>query len=147
MIGRSSVERDDAVHNLVTIRICGFVVWLDCPSVRIPIYIDSSVSDVLDSDSNVSCLTHDFSSDSEDSDSDGAAGGVESSYSHPTSSMGNTYDNVCLPTEDIPVSLLKQFSSPQGGSRDKTRHLDFVENHHQDAHWPSCIARGDLFRT
>jgi hypothetical protein len=55
IIGHSAVERDDAVYGLGKIRICGFVVWLHCPSLPMPVYVDA-ISGVLDSDSSVSCL-------------------------------------------------------------------------------------------
>jgi hypothetical protein len=55
VIGHSALERDDVVYGLGLIRICGFVVWFYSPGLPMPVYIDA-VSDVLDSDSSVSCM-------------------------------------------------------------------------------------------
>ena len=55
-IGHSAVERDDAVYGFGLVCICGYAIWFHCPGLPMPVYVDA-VSNVLDSDSSVSCLT------------------------------------------------------------------------------------------
>ena len=54
-IGNCSVERDDVYYKLSCVRVCGFVVWMLCPGLEMPVYVDG-VSDVLDTTSNIACL-------------------------------------------------------------------------------------------